>query len=363
METASCTLPDVPTEDLETFDRPKEAPDLIRLSFPEVKPLSWPDDSDRAPRDVPELEGIAGRSPGLRRVIEQVRQVATTDSTVLLLGETGSGKELFATQVHQLGARRPRPMVKVNCAAIPETLIESELFGREKGAFTGALSKQIGLFELADRSTIFLDEIGDLAPDLQVKLLRVLEDKEIFRLGSPRPIKVDVRIIAATHRNLEQRVAEGLFREDLYYRLNVFPVHVPPLRERIDDIPLLVWRFVEEFARSFGKRIDRISGENMLALQQYSWPGNIRELRNLVERAMITSSGNQLTIVLPRRTAVPLRCSVKLVDVEREHILTVLESTKWRIRGTGGAAEQLGLKPTTLETRMTKLGLSRPRPA
>ena len=189
-------------------------------------------------------------------------------------------------------------MVKVNCAAIPETLIESELFGREKGAFTGALSKQIGLFELADRSTIFLDEIGDLAPDLQVKLLRVLEDKEISRLGSPRPIRVDTRIIAATHRNLEQRVAEGLFREDLYYRLNVFPIHVPPLRERIDDIPLLVWRFVEEFSRSFGKRIERISGENMLALQQYSWPGNIRELRNLVERAMITASGGQLTIVL-----------------------------------------------------------------
>jgi transcriptional regulator with GAF, ATPase, and Fis domain len=251
----------------------------------------------------------------------------------------------------------------VNCAAIPETLIESELFGREKGAFTGALSKQIGLFELADRSTIFLDEIGDLAPDLQVKLLRVLEDKEISRLGSPRPIKVDVRIIAATHRNLEQRVAEGLFREDLYYRLNVFPVPVLPLRERIDDIPLLVWRFVDEFSRAFGKRVDRISGENMLALQQYSWPGNIRELRNLVERAMITSTGNQLTIVLPRRPAVALRCSVKLIDVEREHILTVLESTKWRIRGTGGAAEQLGLKPTTLETRMTKLGLSRPRPA
>src|SRR6187401_2860220 len=178
---------------------------------------------------------VVGQSPAMRRVLEQVRQVAATDSTVLLLGETGTGKELLATQIHQLGARRARPMVKVNCAAIPETLIESELFGREKGAFTGALCKQIGLFELADRSTIFLDEIGDLAPDLQVKLLRVLEDKEISRLGSPRPIRVDTRIVAATHRNLEQRVAEGLFREDLYYRLNVFPVQVPPLRERIDD--------------------------------------------------------------------------------------------------------------------------------
>src|SRR5262245_33522640 len=299
METASCTLPDVPTEDLETFDRPKETPDLIRLSFPEVKPLSWPDDSDRAPRDVPELEGIAGRSPGLRRVIEQVRQVATTDSTVLLLGETGSGKELLATQVHQLGARRGRPMVKVNCAAIPETLIESELFGREKGAFTGALSKQIGLFELADRSTIFLDEIGDLAPDLQVKLLRVLEDKEISRLGSPRPIRVDTRIITATHRNLEQRVSEGLFREDLYYRLNVFPIQVPPLRERVEDIPLLVWRFVQEFSRSFGKHIDTIDRDTMVSLQQYSWPGNIRELRNIVERAMITVTATELRIPVP----------------------------------------------------------------
>jgi|SwirhisoilCB2_FD_contig_121_527770_length_1493_multi_4_in_0_out_0_1 formate hydrogenlyase transcriptional activator len=372
METASCTLP-IPAEESETFERPKAVNDFDRVSFPDVTPAPWPPRADEplikpeeertALREATEFEGLTGRSPGLRRVLEQVRQVATTDSTVLLLGETGSGKELIATQVHSLSARRNRPMVKVNCAAIPETLIESELFGREKGAFTGALSKQIGLFELADRSTIFLDEIGDLAPDLQVKLLRVLEDKEISRLGSPRPIKVDVRIIAATHRNLEQRVAEGLFREDLYYRLNVFPVHVLPLRERIDDIPLLVWRFVDEFSRAFGKRVDRISGENMLALQQYSWPGNIRELRNLVERAMITSTGNQLTIVLPRRPAVALRCSVKLIDVEREHILTVLESTKWRIRGTGGAAEQLGLKPTTLETRMTKLGLSRPRPA
>ena len=361
METATCTLPVLPAEDSDAFDRSKEAGDLLQLSFPDQAPASWTEDDARATREGLEFEGLAGRSPGLRRVLDQVRQVASTDSTVLLLGETGTGKELFATRVHSLGARRSRLMVKVNCAAIPETLIESELFGREKGAFTGALSKQIGLFELADHSTIFLDEIGDLAPDLQVKLLRVLEDKEIFRLGSPRPIRVDTRIIAATHRNLEQRVADGLFREDLYYRLNVFPIQVPPLRERIDDIPLLVWRFVEEFSRAFGKRIERIGGENMLALQQYSWPGNIRELRNLVERAMITSAGNQLTIVLPRRPAVPVRCSVKLIDVEREHILTVLESTKWRIRGTGGAAEQLGLKPTTLETRMTKLGLSRPR--
>jgi len=309
------------------------------------------------------LREVVGHSAALRQVLEQVRQVAATDSTVLLFGETGCGKEVVATQVHKLGARRGRPMVKVNCAAIPETLIESELFGREKGAFTGALAKQIGRFELADRSTIFLDEIGDLAPDVQVKLLRVLEEKEIERLGSPRPIRIDTRIIAATHRNLEQRVAEGAFREDLYYRLNVFPIHVPPLRERPDDIPLLVWRFVDEFSRTFGKRIETIGPENMRALQQYGWPGNIRELRNIVERAMITASNGQLTVPVPQSVVSSGKRSLKLLDVERDHILGVLESTRWRIRGIGGAAEQLGLKPTTLETRMSRLGLKRPTAA
>ena len=216
--------------------------------------------------------------------------MAATDSTVLLLGETGTGKELFATQIHELSARHARAMVRVNCAAIPATLLESELFGREKGAFTGALSRQIGRFELADHSTIFLDEIGDLPLDVQVKLLRVLEEQQIERLGSPKPIRVDTRIIAATHRDLEQRIGEGTFREDLFYRLNVFPIRVPPLRDRAEDIPLLVWRFVEEFSKAFAKRIDTIDKDNMAALQQYSWPGNIRELRNVVERAMITAS-------------------------------------------------------------------------
>jgi len=305
------------------------------------------------------LHGIVGQSTSLRRVLDVVRQVATTDSTVLLLGETGTGKELIATHVHDLSARRARPMVKVNCAAIPDTLIESELFGRERGAFTGALARQVGRFELADHSTILLDEVGDLPPDVQVKLLRVLEEREIERLGSPRPVRVDTRIIAATHRDLERRVADGLFREDLYYRLNVFPIHVPPLRARSEDVPLLVWRFVEEFSRSFGKRIDTISRDNMAALQDYSWPGNIRELRNVVERAMILASTGQLTIPIPQ-SAVAGRRSIKLVDVEREHIRGVLETVKWRIRGTAGAAEQLGLKPTTLETRMAKLGLRRP---
>ena len=255
-------------------------------------------------------------------------------------------------------------MVRVNCAAIPATLMESELFGRERGAFTGALAREIGRFELAHRSTIFLDEIGDLSADLQVKLLRVLEERQIERLGSPKVIDVDVRIIAATHRNLEERIGENSFREDLFYRLNVFPIHVPALRDRAEDIPLLVWRFVDEFSKAFGKQIDAIPRENMLALQQYSWPGNIRELRNVVERAMIVATGNQLTIDLPTAgSAVPRNGAARrLLDVEKEHIRGVLETTMWRIRGVGGAAERLGLRPTTLESRMAKLGLSRPKP-
>jgi formate hydrogenlyase transcriptional activator len=304
---------------------------------------------------------IVGNSPAVRRVLEQVQQVAATDSTVLLLGETGTGKELFATQIHEASARRARTMVRVNCAAIPETLMESELFGREKGAFTGALARQAGRFELADHSTIFLDEIGDLPGDVQVKLLRVLEERQIERLGSPKPIHVDVRVIAATHRNLEQRIAGGTFREDLYYRLNVFPIQVPALRERVEDIPLLVWRFVEEFSRTFGKRIEAIPRETMAALQQHAWPGNIRELRNVVERAMIVATGPRLTIPLPATKMAPGKRGLKLVDVEQEHIRHVLESTHWRIRGNGGAAGCLGLRPTTLETRMAKLGIKRPQ--
>jgi PAS domain S-box-containing protein len=303
---------------------------------------------------------IIGHSPAIRRVLEQVEQVAATDSTVLLLGETGVGKELFATQIHELSARRARPMVRVNCSAIPATLMESELFGREKGAFTGALARQIGRFELADKSTIFLDEIGDLPPEVQVKLLRVLEERQIERLGSPKSIHIDTRVIAATHRNLEQRIAEGAFREDLFYRLNVFPIVVPPLRERVEDIPSLVSRFVDEFSRSFGKRIESIPRENMAALQRYSWPGNIRELRNVIERAMILATGPRLTIALPTSAGAPRRLE-RLMDVEKEHIRSVLESAGWRIRGPGGAADRLGIKPTTLETRMAKLGLKRPK--
>ena len=308
------------------------------------------------PLDMPDL----GRSPAIRFVQEQVQQVAATDATVLLLGETGSGKEVIASKIHELSRRHSREMVRVNCAAIPATLIESELFGREKGAYTGAWTRQVGRFELADSSTIFLDEIGDLPLDVQVKLLRVLEDRLIERLGGSRAIKIDTRIIAATHRDLEKRIAADTFREDLYYRLNVFPIRVPPLRERVEDIPMLVWRFVEEFSKAFGKCIESIPQENIEQLQQYSWPGNVRELRNLVERAMIRSTCPRLTISLPEQTAASTRRSVKLTDVEREHIKAVLDSTRWRIRGAGGAAERLGLKATTLETRMAKLGLQRP---
>ena len=305
------------------------------------------------------LTRVVGQSPAIRRVLDQIRQVAPTDATVLLLGETGTGKELFASYLHELGTRHARAMVRVNCASIPTTLIESELFGRERGAFTGSLARQIGRFELADHSTIFLDEIGDLPADVQVKLLRVLEERTIERLGSPRPIVVDVRIIAATHRNLEQRITEGSFREDLYYRLNVFPIQVPPLRDRVEDIPLLLWRFVEEFSKAFGKRIDSIDKDSVAALQRYTWPGNIRELRNVVERAMIVTTSKRLVIPSPQASPVATRRSPRLIDVEKEHIRGVLESTGWRIRGAGGAADRLGLKPTTLETRMAKLGLKR----
>jgi formate hydrogenlyase transcriptional activator len=304
---------------------------------------------------------ITGDSAVIRRVLTQISQVAQTDSTVLLLGETGTGKERFATMIHELSARHTRSMVRVNCAAIPATLIESELFGRERGAFTDAVAQQVGRFELADRSSIFLDEIGDLPADVQVKLLRVLEERRIERLGSPRSIPVNVRIIAATHRNLQAKVAEGTFRDDLFYRLNVFPVDVPPLRERPEDIPLFVRQFVDEYAEMFGKHVDLVTPANMLSLQHYPWPGNIRELRNVVERAMVVAKGPQLSIPVPAPMATAATRSVKLVDVQKAHIRSVLESVGWRIRGAGGAADRLGLRPTTLETRMAKLGIVRPR--
>ena len=325
------------------------------------------DENEYLKREVGTLHGsgeIIGGSPALRRVLEQVRQVATTGATVLLLGETGTGKELIASQIHDLSSRRSRMMVRVNCAAIPAALIESELFGREKGAYTGALSRQIGRFELADQSTLFLDEIGDLSLDVQVKLLRAIQEKSIERLGSSKPITLDVRIIAATHRDLESGVAEQTFREDLYYRLNVFPIRIPPLRERPEDVPALVWRYVDEFCKTCGRQVDSIPRDNMLALQRYAWPGNVRELRNVVERAVILGRDPRLVIDLPKapKRVASTWPSVRLADIERDHIDAVLEGAGWRIRGRGGAAELLGMKPSTLESRMAKLGLRRPPP-
>jgi transcriptional regulator with PAS, ATPase and Fis domain len=304
---------------------------------------------------------MIGQSRPIRQVLSMVDQVAQTDSTVLLMGETGTGKELVANSIHDLSSRRRRSLVSVNCAAMPAPLVESELFGREKGAFTGSLSRQVGRFELAEGSTIFLDEVSELSPEVQAKLLRVLETRQIERLGNPKPIAVNVRIIAATNRDLEQAVSDGKFRQDLYYRLNVFPIRLPALRERREDIPLLVWAFVDEFAKTFNKNVQSIDRESMEALQHYPWPGNVRELRNLIERAMIVATGSKLRIQLPPMFTLSGSANGrKLEEVEHDHILGILEKSGWRIRGVNGAADKLGLKPTTLEARMAKLGIRRP---
>jgi len=308
-------------------------------------------------------ERLASRSPSFKMVIEEIDRVAPTNATVLLLGETGTGKELLAEAIHGASGRGKRALVKVNCAALPATLIESELFGREKGAYTGALARQMGRFEIADGSTIFLDEVGELPLELQPKLLRVLQDGRFERVGSTQTIQVDVRLIAATNRDLAAAVSEGSFREDLYYRLNVFPVEVPPLRERREDIAMLAWAFVKEFGEAMGRPIERIADESMAALEAYAWPGNVRELRNVVERAMILARDTTLHISLGRTAArAPAGPAPgTLLDTERTLILRALEQTGWRIRGAGGAAERLGLKPTTLESRIQKLGLRRQR--
>jgi len=298
---------------------------------------------------------IVGQSVSLKKVFEQIDQVSSTDSTVLITGETGTGKELVARAIHNLSRRKERVMVKVDCASLPSTLIESELFGREKGAYTGALTKQIGRFELANGSTLFLDEIGELPMELQSKLLRVVQEGQFERLGSPRTVSADVRVIAATNRDLAERVEEGLFRQDLYYRLNVFSIHVPPLRDRPDDIPLLTWRFVRELERKMGKKIESIPRRTMERLQSYSWPGNVRELRNAIEQALIVSSGTELELKIPEGRQTSLLTSLK--KVERQHILMTLEQTGWRVKGRGGAAEILGMKPTTLYTMMQRLGI------
>ena len=304
---------------------------------------------------------IIGTSGAIHRTLDLIDQVAPTGATVLLLGETGTGKERVAAAIHELSSRRSRSMVKVNCAAIPATLIESELFGRERGAYTGALTSQIGRFELANGSTIFLDEVGDLPIETQTKLLRVIENREFERLGSPKSVHVDVRIIAATNKDLHEAVRNGRFREDLLFRLNVFPIQLPALRERPEDIPLLVKAIVDELGATMGRQFDAISRASLLALQHYHWPGNIRELRNVVERAMITTDGSVLNIEPPSaslRVGGAERRTLKAL--ERDHVQAVLQQTGWRIRGPRGAAAILGLPPTTLENRMGRLGIVRP---
>jgi formate hydrogenlyase transcriptional activator len=306
-------------------------------------------------------QGLTSRSSRFLSVVEEIKHVALTSSTVLLLGETGSGKEVLAQAIHDASTRKDRPMIKVNCAALPASLIESELFGREKGAFTGALARQPGRFEIADGSTIFLDEVGELPLELQPKLLRVLQEGEFERLGGSKTIKVDARVIAATNRPLEQAVREGRFRQDLFYRLDVFPIEVPPLRDRREDIPLLSWTFVKEFSNSMGKPVEEIADESMSALQEYHWPGNIRELRNVIERAMILSQGPKLYIKLSHTALRPVAVKAmagSLDEAELTIIRQAVEQCNWRIRGSNGAAALLNMKPTTLESRIKKLGLT-----
>lgn len=314
-----------------------------------------------SPREY-NFEEIVGRSNALRKVLEQVAIVAPTDSTVLLHGETGTGKELVARAVHSLSPRKDRNLVRLNCAAIPSGLVESELFGHEKGAFTGALIQKRGRFELADHGTLFLDEIGDIGLELQPKLLRALQEHEFERLGSTRTIQVDVRLIAATHRNLWTMIREGKFREDLFYRLNVFPVEIPPLRERREDIPLLVHHFVARFARMMEKRIEAIPGRAMDALTNAPWPGNVRELENFIERCAILTRGDQLFVPLNELAgSAPMSPipATSFQDAERRAILEALRACSGRLAGRGGAAERLGLKRTTLQRKMERLNISR----
>ena len=314
-----------------------------------------------------QFDEIIGRSRALGRVLREIETVAPTDSTVLITGETGSGKELVARAIHQFGARRDQAFVKLNCAAIPTGLLESELFGHEKGAFTGAISQRIGRFELAHRGTVFLDEVGEIPLELQPKLLRVLQEREFERLGSTRTLRTDARLIAATNRDLADLAERQQFRQDLFYRLNVFPIQVPPLRERRDDIPMLVRHFAQQFARRMKKRIEVIPSETMDALVHYEWPGNIRELQNLIERAVILSAGPALEVpagALQVRRAAPVADGevTTLEDADRRHIITALEASRWVVGGASGAAARLGIKRSTLQFRMRKLGIVRPAP-
>jgi transcriptional regulator with GAF, ATPase, and Fis domain len=303
---------------------------------------------------------IIGNGAALKYALHRVEQVAPTDTTVLIEGETGTGKELIARAIHNKSKRKDRALIKVNCAAMPLNLIESELFGHDKGAFTGAVEKRIGRFELADKGTIFLDEIGELSLDIQVKLLRVMQESEFERLGSSKTINVDVRVITATNRILKEEVQDGKFREDLYYRLSVFTISVPSLNERREDIPLLAEFLVKKFNKKLGKKITKISKQTLNTLQKYSWPGNIRELENVIERAMVIADGSAL-VIKPSDFSITKTKAILLEDIEREHISKVLEIANWRVRGKDGAAEILGLKPTTLDSKIRKLNIDRSR--
>jgi transcriptional regulator with GAF, ATPase, and Fis domain len=309
------------------------------------------------------FQKIVGSSDALQYVSFRVQQVAPTDATVLILGETGTGKGMAAHAIHELSARKDRPMITVNCAALPANLIESELFGREKGAFTGAHAKQVGRFEVANGGTIFLDEIGEMPLELQAKLLRVLQEGEFERLGSPRTIKVDARVIASTARDLKAEIRSNRFREDLFYRLNVFPITMPPLRMRRDDIPQLVHHFIDKYARKIGRQVNSVPKTVMQSLQDYSWPGNVRELEHIVERAVITSTGPVLQLadrLEGEAVQIKEEPPEELAAMEREHILRVLQKTRWKINGEGGAASLLNIHPSTLRFRIKKLGIERP---
>jgi formate hydrogenlyase transcriptional activator len=333
----------------------------MSTGFP-VRPSEDCDCSDQDSRSR-KFEQLIGKSLALELVLDGVKRVAPTSSTVLIQGETGTGKELIARAIHNISPRCGRPFVKLNCAAIPLDLLESELFGHEKGAFTGAIAQKLGRFELADKGTLFLDEVGDIPPSLQPKLLRILQEQEFERLGSSQTHQVDVRLVAATHRDLAGMVRNGEFRSDLYFRLNVFPVQLPPLRERREDIPALVAHFVEFLGRRVGRRIDHIPEETMLDLCSYDWPGNIRELQNLIERALILSDDSVLpnpllAVGAPHITVVPTPTT--LADSERALILRTLDAAGWVIGGRDGAAARLGLKRTTLIYKMQRHGISRP---
>ena len=346
---------------LEITER-KLAEEALARSYAEIKQLK---EQLQAERDYLRTEiqvshahgQIIGSSQAIKHVLQQVEQVAPADCPVLISGETGTGKELIAQEIHRLSPRKDRVMVLVNCAALPSALVESELFGRERGAYTGALTAQVGRFEIANGSTLFLDEVGELSLEVQAKLLRVLHQGEFQRLGSPKTHKVDVRVIAATNRDLAAEVRNGRFREDLYYRLKVFPIDIPPLRKRAEDIPSLVFAFMEEFSNRMGRKLTKVPRKGMEALQEHSWPGNIRELRNVIEHSVILSPGDMLKVSVlpdsPTREAQP----VSLAEAERDHILKALQTTRWRIKGPHGAATRLGLQPSTLYSRMQKLGI------